>query len=531
MGPNLSWLTKLGVTLLVVGGALVTAAAVATAATPTITFKQSTPLAPGGSVIVTVKGSGFAPNSIGAMFECNNQTPQPTIDTVISSGATNADVGQIPVSCSIGQTVVTTSTGTIPAATQAGLVTGTLGPPATGVDSAGNQSGNDAANFPCPPTSASAGCVLMFVDQAKDTASASIQFTAQTSTTTTTSGSSTTTTAACNAKPNSVTATNQKTGAQATVTVTPATCLVGGQTITVTAQGLAPSIGSLLECNATGSSGAYNGADGATLQSIVGGTLALNQLLGTPDKSGSLYIVTSGGFATIAYTSVTVSGTNATFSGLSISSGQGTSTVKLGAIIAEGQPIVTYLNNAIPVSCSQIKTFQVNADGTIGTQYQSFTIVEGTTGPPCGASPTVPCDKPADSSEGSPATDAQNFPCPPTAAQQAAGVGCVLAVGDLGGDKAAVPIQFNLGAPPITTTTTSPSSSGQLTSQSGSGATSSSGGSLAFTGSGPGVWVLGLLGVLFVLVGGSVLVLVDAPSRLWLTAARLVARPVRKGRK
>lgn len=529
-GPRLPWFTRLGVALLFVGGALVTTATLAAAATPTITFKQSTPLAAGASLVVNIKGSGFTPKSIGALFECNTQTPQPTIDTIVPSGAANIDLGQIPVSCAIGDTVVITTTGTIPTGTQYGLVTGALGPPALGVDSAGNQSGNDAANFPCPPASTSGGCELLFVDQAKETATATIQFSGQ-STTTTTNGSTTSTTAPCDAKPASMTATNAKTGTQATVTVTPATCLVSGQTITVSAQGLTPSLGTIIECNGTGSSGAYNGTDGATLQSIASGTLAMSQLLGTPDKSGSLYIATSGGYATLAYTSVAVSGTNATFSGLSISNGQGSSTVKQGAFIAEGQPSVTYLANAIPVSCTQVKTFQTNSDGTIGSQYQSFTVVEGTTGPPCGGSPTVPCDSANDSGGGSPTTDAKSFPCPPTSAQTTAGAFCVIAVGDLGGDKVAVPISFNIGAPPIATTTTSPSSGGELTSSGGGGSTSSSGGSLAFTGSGPGVSVIGILGLLFVLVGGLCLLLVDAPRRLLLAAARRVPRRVMNGPK
>ena len=528
---NVGRLTRLAVVLLVVGAALVTTAALAAAATPTITFTQSTPLAPGGSVIVTVKASGMTPKSIGGLFECNSATPQPTIDVVVPSGATNADVGQIPVGCSLADTVVTTSAGKFPSGTAYGLVTGVLGPPAQGVDSSGNQAADDADNFPCPPTSGSAGCELLYVDAAGDTASAPITFSAQT-TTTTGAGATTTTTAACNAKAASITATNATTGTQATVTVTPATCLVAGQTVTVTGQGLQPTIGSILECNAYGSSGSYGGTGGATLSSIVSGTLEMTAVLGTVDKSGSIYIDTSGGYATVAYTSVTTSGTTATFSGLSLTNGQGSWTVAANAAMSEGQPAATYLSNAIPVSCTPVKTFEVSADGTIAPQFQSFTVVEGTTGPPCGGSSStaVACQYPDDSSGGNPATDAAAYPCPPTSAQTAAGIGCVIAVGDLGGDKAAVPISFNIGAPPITTTTTSPSSSSQLTGSgsSSSGSSSSSSGSLAFTGSGPGIAIMGVLGVLFVLAGGTFLLLVDAPRRLLLAAARRLPRPAQK---
>ncbi len=47
-----------------------------------------------------------------------------------------------------------------------------------------------------------------------------------------------------------------------------------------------------------------------------------------------------------------------------------------------------------------------------------------------------------DSTGGSPATDAAKFPCPPTAAQQAAGDTCVIAFGDASGDQATANISF-----------------------------------------------------------------------------------------
>ena len=526
---------------MLVGAGMLTTATLAAAATPTLSFTPTTPVAsPTDNPIVTVKGSGFAASSIGALFECSTETGQPTIDVQTVLAATSVDLGQLPVSCTQPSTVKTNATGAIPKATQYALAAGLLGPPATGADSAGNQATNDAANYPCPPASASAGCELMFVDAAHDKATAPIAFGFQNTTTSTTAPSGSTTTAACDAKPASITATNPKTNQQATVTITPGTCLVSGQTVTVTATGLAPSLGSILECSSAGSSGVFNGTDGATLDNIVGGSLDMSQLLGTTDKTGSLFIQASGGYATVNYTGVTVTGTDATFTGLSLKNGTGSWTVKKGAAVSEGQASVTYLATAIPISCTQVKPFQVNPDGTIGTQYQKFTVVEGQTGPPCGGSPTVPCDSPNDSSGGSPSADAAAFPCPPTTAQTAAGVTCVMAVGDLGGDKVAIPISFNIGAPPIATTTTSASSSGQLTSSGngssgggsgGSGVTAASGGSLAFTGSGPVTWVIGLLGMLFVLLGASALLLVDAPRRLLLATARRIPRALDARRK
>ena len=84
-----------------------------------------------------------------------------------------------------------------------------------------------------------------------------------------------------------------------------------------------------------------------------------------------------------------------------------------------GQPTVSVPGNAIPVSCTNplltLKT--TDASGNLAT---TFSIVTGVTGPP-GAG--------TDSGGGSAATDAANYPCPPTAAQVTAGDSCVIAFG------------------------------------------------------------------------------------------------------
>jgi hypothetical protein len=99
------------------------------------------------------------------------------------------------------------------------------------------------------------------------------------------------------------------------------------------------------------------------------------------------------------------------------------------------QPTVNELGNAIPVSCTGATshTFTPNAGGTLST---TFSIVEGVTGPP--ASGTDSAGNPA-------ATDAANYPCPPTAAQVSVGDTCIIHVGDSGGDQVTVPIAFNPG--------------------------------------------------------------------------------------
>ena len=70
----------------------------------------------------------------------------------------------------------------------------------------------------------------------------------------------------------------------------------------------------------------------------------------------------SGGNATFSYTGVTVSGTNATFTGLSLTAGTGSWTVAANAVVNTGQRYVVYLNNAVPVSCSAIKTGDESGD-------------------------------------------------------------------------------------------------------------------------------------------------------------------------
>jgi hypothetical protein len=141
-----------------------------------------------------------------------------------------------------------------------------------------------------------------------------------------------------------------------TVTVDPATCLVGGQTVTVTATGLTPYsattnfFGALVECNTSPS-----------------------------------------------------------------------------------QPTVDLAGNDVPVSCTGFlaDSFTPNAPGSL---TRNFPIVAGTTGPPF---PGI------DSAGNNAATDAAQYPCPPTPAQVSAGAACVVELEDYGGDKIAVPLSFD----------------------------------------------------------------------------------------
>jgi hypothetical protein len=183
-----------------------------------------------------------------------------------------------------------------------------------------------------------------------------------------------------------------------------------------------------------------------------------------------------------------------------------------------GQPTITFAGNAIPVSCSAVlgDSFTPNAQGTYSGK---FTIVAGVTGPPTEGT---------DSAGNSAANDAANYPCPPTPAQVSKGDHCDVAVGDLAGDEIPVPISFNTNKLSTTTTTaatTATTSSGVTATTSSSTSTSST--SLAFTGTGPGVWWLGLIGVLMMLLG-ALLLLLAGPRLVFARAVHTSSRVLRR---
>ncbi len=194
------------------------------------------------------------------------------------------------------------------------------------------------------------------------------------------------------------------------------------------------------------------------------------------------------------------------------------------------QPMVTLLGNYIPISCTLVKILNVTATGTF---TGSFTIKTGTTGPGAAGTPvcTTGSGTPATTttipnctSSGDGATDAAKYPCPPTAAQQAAGDTCILAIGDINGDRAVGAISFTGESTGGTTTsgaTTPPTSSAPASSAaSGAGATpttaasapssaSQSSSSLASTGPGPHLWLIALMGLVILFLGGLVYALED----------------------
>ena len=157
-----------------------------------------------------------------------------------------------------------------------------------------------------------------------------------------------------------------------------------------------------------------------------------------------------------------------------------------------------------------------------GTFSATFTIVAGTAGPPCGSKYLISTCPAADSSGGNPTTDAANYPCPPTAAQQAAGDTCTLTFGDsaANGETQVVPIAFvpapTPGSGATTTTTTAAAATAAATAAQTAAATkaATSASTLAFTGAGPDTWYTLLGGLLLLDLGFLILTLYYRPREM-----------------
>jgi collagen type VII alpha len=211
------------------------------------------------------------------------------------------------------------------------------------------------------------------------------------------------------------------------------------------------------------------------------------------------------------------------------------------------EPTVTLpspVSNSLGVGCSSISYSLLATVGSNGTLSHTFSIIQGTVGPPCGTKTDVITTCPAtDSATMSPAADAANYPCPPTAAQQAQGVTCVLNYGDEANDSASADIYFQgestgtTTTAPSATTTTAPKNvttttvktaatgggtTGTTAASTGGGATGASGGStdaaggtttgsLATTGAGPPLWWMLFVGLMLIMLSGA----------LWLVGPRV----------
>ncbi|HEY5024534.1 MAG TPA: hypothetical protein VII76_06130, partial [Acidimicrobiales bacterium] len=197
--------------------------------------------------------------------------------------------------------------------------------------------------------------------------------------------------------------------------------------------------------------------------------------------SGGVLLATNITSASAATTTLSLSATGATCnnanpaapicSGLTAGqtvnvAGTGFSPGALASIVQcnsdPAQPVIFFLGNDIPVSCSPLAIVTVPSTGANkGKLAGTHVLTTGTVGPPITGQPDV-CTQVVPTSStianctttGVAATDAANYPCPPTAAQQAAGGTCVLAIGDQAGDRGIGVILFGSEPPPPSTTTT-----------------------------------------------------------------------------
>ncbi|GEM_PF-2260951 len=99
---------------------------------------------------------------------------------------------------------------------------------------------------------------------------------------------------------------------------------------------------------------------------------------------------------------------------------------------ASAQPTVPVQGSAVPVSCTNPLAAPATSASS-GTLETTFSVVTGITGPPA---------RGTDSAGAAATKDAPRYPCPPTAAQRAAGATCTIAFGDAAGDQVSVAISF-----------------------------------------------------------------------------------------
>ena len=142
-------------------------------------------------------------------------------------------------------------------------------------------------------------------------------------------------------------------------------------------------------------------------------------------------------------------------------------------------PVGAPFDQRIPVGCSGPSLKHIvstSADGSLSTTFQVH--LSRRLGPPCSPSSIFGGCGPSDSAGKRPRADAQNFPCPPSPAQQDAKVTCALVFYDTAHEKVSTPISFVGGGgppvkvPPGSTGTTTPGST--VTTKPGSGGKSPS---------------------------------------------------------
>ncbi len=257
--------------------------------------------------------------------------------------------------------------------------------------------------------------------------------------------------------------------------------------------------------------------------------------------------------ATGVMVTITVTPSTGLTNGQSVTiSGSGFAHTSIGNILEcnsdANQPNVMVggvVNSSIPVSCNAPSLSKLVTTTATGSVSGTFAVIQGTVGPPCGPAPAAATCPATDSAGKSPTADAALYPCPPTAAQIAAGDTCQLTYGDEANDSGTGNITFaGTPAPPPAATTAPPTTppttkaptptptvtpttapktavapitgaTGATTIPAPATTTPAATGTLATTGPGPSVGVVGAIGVALLLLGLFLLmVLLNGPRRV-----------------
>lgn len=186
----------------------------------------------------------------------------------------------------------------------------------------------------------------------------------------------------------------------------------------------------------------------------------------------------SSGKALAAGTLVVSPSTNLTNGQTITVSGTGMAKGSTGSIVEcnsdAAQPTVTLAGNQVPVSCTNPLTKLVTTSASGVLAATSFVVHTGTVGPAATGT---------DSKGNDAASDAANYPCPPTPAQIKAGDSCVITFGDANNDNLSMNISF------ASQNTPAPSSSSAVSTPAATKPTSTSSStpaSTSLTNTGPG---------------------------------------------
>jgi hypothetical protein len=237
--------------------------------------------------------------------------------------------------------------------------------------------------------------------------------------------------------------------------------------------------------------------------------------------------------------------------------GSGYADNSLGSVLecngAPGEPKVTLpapVGQSIFVSCQELSILKLVSTNGSGGFTTTWKIISGTVGPPCGPPPGAAATCPATDSGGiAPTTDAANYPCPPTPAQQAAGVTCYIEYGDATLESAQENFTFageaapgaapattapaapvTTAAPPTTAAHTTVTTAPVVTPTTAApapvvaAAAAPSASPLASTGPGPDLWIVGIIGFIALYLGVWLVVLMDRPNNLlyrWVRRSRV----------